>query len=161
MHREDAMTQEEMIARESIRQTITNYTIAGDNRNAALFNEQWADDALFEFSFPPLPSFKCQGIAEIHARSAAWTPLPDKDPTMHSATFIRHNLTTCHIELTGKDTAKAKTYFIVMTDIGPDHAGNYTDELVRKGDRWLFKYRRVDLVWRHPDSCFPPVKKKK
>ena len=63
-------------------------------------------------------------------------------------------------ELTGKDTAEAKTYFVVMTDIGPDHAGNYTDELVKKGDRWVFKYRRVDLVWRHPDSCFPPVKRK-
>ncbi len=155
------MTLEDMLARESIRETIANYTIAGDTRDAALFNEQWADDALFEFAFPPLPSFKCQGIAEIQARSATWTPFTkNTDPTMNSASFIRHNLTTCRIELTGKDTAKAKTYFIVITDIGPDHAGNYTDELVKKGDRWLFKYRRVDLVWRHPDSCFPAVKKK-
>ena len=153
------MTLNEAIARESIRQTITNYTIAGDNRDAALFNVLWAEDALFEFEFPPLPAFRCNGIAAIRTRSAAWTPLPDNDPTMRSATFIRHNLTTCHIELTGNDTANAKTYFIVTTDIGPDHAGNYIDKLVRQGECWLFAHRRVELVWRSPDSCFPPVKR--
>jgi ketosteroid isomerase-like protein len=150
---------DEVIARESIRQTIANYTIAGDNRDAALFNTLWTDDALFDFSFPSLPSFRCEGIDQIRARTAAWKQLPDPDPTLRSATFIRHNLTTCQIELTGKDTASAKTYFIVVTDVGPDHAGNYTDQLARRGDRWLFAHRRVDLVWRSPDSCFPPVKR--
>ena len=101
------MTLNEAIARENIRQTITNYTIAGDNRDAALFNVLWAEDALFEFEFPPLPPFRCNGIA----------------------------------------------------DIGPDHAGNYIDKLVRQGERWLFAHRRVELVWRSPDSCFPPVKR--
>lgn len=153
------MTLDEVIARESIRQTIANYTIAGDNRDAALFNTLWTDDALFDFSFPSLPSFRCEGIDQIRARTAAWKQLPDPDPTLRSATFIRHNLTTCQIELTGKDTASAKTYFIVVTDVGPDHAGNYTDQLARRGDRWLFAHRRVDLVWRSPDSCFPPVKR--
>jgi hypothetical protein len=153
------VTLDEVIARESIRETIANYTIAGDNRDAALFNTLWTDDALFDFSFPSLPSFRCEGIAQIRARTAAWKHLPDPDPTLRSATFIRHNLTTCQIELTGKDTASAKTYFIVMTDIGTDHAGNYTDKLARQGGRWLFAHRRVDLVWRSPDSCFPPVKR--
>jgi SnoaL-like domain len=153
------MTPDEVIARESIRETIANYTIAGDNRDAALFNAQWTEDALFEFEFPPLPAFRCEGIDQIRARSASWTPLPAKDPALRSATFIRHNLTTCRIELTSQNTANAKTYFIVITDIGLDHAGTYTDKLVRQGNRWLFAHRRVDLNWRSPESCFPPVKR--
>ena len=154
------MTMDETIAREAIRQTIASYTIAGDDRDPTLFDPLWADDAIFEFEgFPPLPSFRCQGIEEIHARSATWRPLPIVDPDLRSATFVRHNLTTSHIELTGPDTAKAKTYFLVVTDIGLDHAGNYVDELVRKGDRWVFAHRRIALVWRSPDGCFPPVKR--
>lgn len=154
------MTLDEVIAREAIRKTITSYTIAGDNRDPTLFDDLWADDAIFEFeAFDPLPGFSCQGIEDIHARSKTWRPLPIVDPELRSATFVRHNLTTCQIELTGPDTANAKTYFIVYTDIGADHAGNYTDKLVRKGDRWVFAHRKIALVWRSPDGCFPPVKK--
>jgi hypothetical protein len=154
------MTMDEFIAHEAIRQTIATYTIAGDNRDPTLFNDLWADDALFEFeAFPPLPGFRCQGAAEIRARSATWKPLPIEDPDLRSATFVRHNLTTCRIELTGPDTARAKTYFLVVTDIGPDHAGNYIDKLVRQGDRWVFAHRQIALVWRSPDGCFPPVKR--
>jgi len=86
------MTLNEAIARENIRQTITNYTIAGDNRDAALFNVLWAEDAIFEFEFPPLPSFRCNGIAAIRTRSAAWTPLQDNDPTMRSATWCSSSM---------------------------------------------------------------------
>lgn len=154
------MTMDEVIAREAIRQTIASYTIAGDNRDPTLFNPLWADDAVFEFeAFPPLPGFRCQGLGEIHARSATWRPLPIVDPQLRSATFVRHNLTTNHIELTGPDTAKAKTYFMVVTDIGLDHAGHYMDDLVRQGDRWVFAHRRIALVWRSADGCFPPVRR--
>jgi hypothetical protein len=154
------MTQDQFIARECIRQTITNYTIAGDSRNAELFSAQWTEDATFEFAdFPPLPSFRLVGLDAIRTRTTLWAKLPVDDPTLRSVSFVRHNITTCHIELTGKDTAAAKTYFIVMTDIGPDHAGNYSDSLVRRGERWLFAHRRIDLLWRSPNSCYPPVKR--
>ena len=154
------MTQDQFIARECIRQTITNYTIAGDSRNAELFSAQWTEDATFEFAdFPPLPSFRLVGLDAIRSRTTLWAKLPVDDPTLRSVSFVRHNITTCHIELTGKDTAAAKTYFIVMTDIGPDHAGNYSDSLVRRGERWLFAHRRIDLLWRSPNSCYPPVKR--
>ncbi len=153
------MTTDEVLAREGIRETIANYTIAGDNRDAALFDQQWTKDAVLEFlGFPPLPGFVCRGLAEIRARSAAWRPLPIVDPGLRSATFIRHNLTTCRIELITKARARAKTYFMVITDIGLDHAGNYTDELVREGERWLFRHREIALVWRSPHGCFPPVR---
>jgi hypothetical protein len=154
------MTSDEAIARECIRQTIAGYTVAADNRDPEMFNAQFADNAILEFpGFGPLPGFKNEGAAQIRERTAGWKKLPIDDPTLRSATFIRHNLTTCQITLTGKDTATAKTYFVVFTDIGPDHAGTYSDELVRHGDRWLLSHRRIALDWRSPDSIFPPVKK--
>ena len=155
------MTQDEVIARESIRQTITNYTIAGDIRDAALFSEQFAEHGTLEFAgFPPVPGFKCEGLEAIRRWTGAWGSLRNvDDPTLRSASFARHNLTTCHIELTGRDTATARTFFIVVTDIGPDHAGTYSDLLVRHDDRWLFARRRIVLDWRAPDSIYPAVKR--
>ncbi len=154
------MTLDQLLAREAIRKTIADYTIAGDARDPVLFNGLWAMDAVFEFDgYPPLPRFRCEGIAEIHARSATWKPMSESQPGMHAATFVRHNLTTCQIELTSSDTAGARSYFIVMTDIGPDHCGTYTDKFVRTDDGWLFAHRRIRLDWRSSDGCFPPVKR--
>lgn len=154
------MTLDDVIARESIRQTLAAYNAAGDGRIPELFHAQFADDAVLEFAgFSPLPGFRHEGIAAIRGMTAAWVKLPVDDPTLRGASFIRHNITTCNIELTGKDTATARTYFLVITDIGPDHAGVYADRLVRRGDRWLFAHRRITLDWRSPDSIFPPVKR--
>ena len=154
------MTLERLLAREAIRETITNYTAAGDSRNGDLFQAQFAGDATLEFAgFPPLPGFKHVGIEAIRGMTAAWTKLPLKDPAFRSASFIRHNLTTCHIQVTESDKASARTYFVVFTDIGPDHAGVYADDLVRRGERWQFSHRRITLDWRSPDSIFPPVRR--
>lgn len=153
------MTNDERIAIESIRLTITGYTIAGDSRNAEAYHPLFTEDAVLEFAgFPPVPGFRCEGRAEIRARVASWNPEPGKDPSLGLTRFIRHNLTTCQIDLTGPDTATARSYFIVFTEIGPDHMGTYDDDLVRQGDGWLFHHRRIALDWRSPDSLFPPLK---
>lgn len=152
------MTPEESIAIEAIRRTINSYTIAGDSRHREPFATLWADNALFEFDgFPPVPGFRSEGAKEIAARTASWNPDPAKDPSFAKTRFIRHNLTTSLIELTGQDTARAKTYFIVFTEIGQDHMGRYEDKLVRQNERWLFSHRRIALDWRAENSLFPPL----
>lgn len=154
------MTIEEMLAREGIRKTIHGYNAAGDARDGAAFAALFADDAVLEFAgYGPVPGFRSDGIAEIRARTASWSPVPGKDPSLTLASFIRHNLTTCRIDLTGPDSAAARTYFVVFTNIGPDHAGTYSDTLIRQGDDWLFQHRRIALDWRSPDSIFPPLPK--
>lgn len=153
------MTLEELLAREGVRKTIHAYSAAGDARDGDAFAALFAEDAVLEFAgFGPVPGFRSAGLAEIHARTASWSPVPGKDPSLTLASFIRHNLTTCRIELTGPDSATARTYFVVFTDIGPDHAGTYSDRLVRQGEDWLFAHRRIALDWRSPDSLFPPLK---
>ena len=152
------MTGDETSARESIRRTINAYTIAGDSRDGDAFHPLFAEDAILEFAgFPPAPAFRSEGREAIRARTATWSSVPGKDPSLSLTSFIRHNLTTCGIELTGPDTARARTYFIVFTEIGPDHMGTYSDELVRQGERWLFAHRRITLQWRSPESLFPPL----
>lgn len=152
------MTDDETPAREAIRRTIEAYTISADSRDAARFGTLWADDALFEFAgYDPLPGFRREGIEAIRAGTASWNPEPGKDPSLSRTCFIRHNLTTSEIELTGPNTARARTYFVVVTEIGPDHAGVYSDELVRKGEAWLFSRRSITLDWRSPNGLFPPV----
>ena len=153
------MTLDEVIARESIRDTIAAYTIAGDSRDADAFARLFSDDAILEFAgFPPLPGFRNEGRKAIRERISSWSSTPGEDPSMRNTSFIRHNLTTSRIALTGRDTARAKTYFVVFTDIGPDHAGTYSDELIREGERWLFAHRHVALHWRSPNSLFPALK---
>lgn len=152
------MTLEEMLAREGIRKTINGYNAAGDSRDGAAFAALFAKDAVLEFAgFGPVPGFRSEGLEAIRARTASWSPVPGKDPSLTLASFIRHNLTTCRIDLTGADTATARTYFVVFTDIGPDHAGTYSDSLIRQGEEWLFTHRRIALDWRSPDSIFPPL----
>ena len=153
------MTLDELIARESIRDTIAAYTIAGDSRDADAFVALFAKNAVLEFAgHPPLPGFRNEGREEIRQRISSWSSTPGKDPSMRDTSFIRHNLTTCRIALTGPDTARAQTYFVVFTDNGPDHAGTYSDDLVHQDDRWLFAHRRIALDWRSPDSLFPALK---
>jgi hypothetical protein len=154
------MTLEELLAREGVRKTIHGYTAAGDSRDGEGFARLFADDAVLEFAgFGPVPGFRSAGLAEIRARTASWSPVPGKDPSLSLASFIRHNLTSCRIDLTGPDSANARTYFVVFTDIGPDHAGTYDDKFIRRGEDWLFVHRRVALDWRSPESVFPPLPK--
>ncbi len=152
------MSPQESAAIAAIRRTINRYTIAGDSRDRGLFAGLWNENAVFEFDgFPPVPGFRTQGVEEIRARTASWSPQPGKDPSLSKTAFIRHNLTTCLIDLTGAETARAKTYFIVFTEIGQDHMGTYSDDFVRRGEEWLFSHRRIRLDWRADNSLFPPL----
>jgi SnoaL-like protein len=151
---------DDVIARESIRHTINSYTVTADCRDAEGFVALWAEDAIFEFAgFPPLPGFRNEGIEDFRRMVSSWSSTPGADPSRRRTSFVRHNLTTCRINLTGPDSARARTYFIVHTDIGPDHSGFYDDELVRQRERWLFAHRQVALDWRSPNSLFPPLER--
>lgn len=154
------MDRDETADCEAIRQTITGYTIAGDSRNAEAFHPLWAEDAVFEFAgYGPLPGFHRMGAEAIRAGTASWSNVPGKDPSLANTSFVRHNLTTMHVQPTGPETARARTYFLVFTDIGPDHSGMYDDELVKRHGRWVFAHRRITLNWRAEGSLFPALPK--
>ena len=58
--------------------------------------------------------------------------------------YMRHNVTTSHVEAVGEDEAQGDTYFLNVNDKGLDHWGRWHDRFIREADgRWLFASREV------------------
>ncbi len=149
------MTLDDLLAREAIRDTMAKYNLSGDSLRAEDFAACFTKDGVLESASEG--GFHFSGRAEILAWQWGWrenSPSPD---TPRGAKFVRHNLTTSRIELTGPDTATARTYWLVMTDAGPDHCGVYTDRFHKVGDDWLIAHRRVRTEWWAPGSHFLPA----
>jgi hypothetical protein len=150
-----AMTLDELLARESIRQTIVNYTMAGDRLREDDFVAVFTDDAVLESDgVPDSDTFRYEGSQAIRGWIGRWRSQPEGSPRTNQAKFVRHHLSTSQIELTGADTAKARTYWTAYTDIGPDHCGYYIDTFRKVADRWLIAHRRVRMDWRSAQSLF-------
>lgn len=146
------MTLEDLLAREAIRETMETYTMAGDRLQVDAFVACFTEDAVMESERVPADrTFRYQGRAEIRAWQQRW--LAGEGGT-HGASFVRHHLSTSQIELTGPETARARTYWVAWTDIGPDHAGYYLDSFRRQGDRWLIAHRRVRMDWEADNTLF-------
>ena len=144
------MTIEELLAREGVRHTLHSYNMAGDRARMDDFVAVFAEDAVFESD-----GFRCEGRQQIRDWFGGYGAKPVEGAAPKPRVkFLRHNLTTCVIEVTGPETATARTYFVVYTDIGPDHCGYYVDAFRKVGDRWLISHRKVRTDWRSPDTTF-------
>lgn len=126
----------ELLAREGVREAIVRYAHLVD---AGRFDELLAlftEDATLDAGERPVARGRGAIRAlfvETGARLGAtqWRP------------FIRHHLSNVDVEVEGPDTARARAYFLALTERGLDHWGRYQDRLVRVGGRWLFEHRRV------------------
>jgi ketosteroid isomerase-like protein len=148
------MTVDELIARECIRQTMANYTLAGDRLRGEDFIAVFTDDAVFETErVPEADAFRCEGREAIRAWIGRWRA-PAREASAQRASFIRHHLSTSQIELSGPQSATARTYWVAYSDIGPDHCGYYVDIFRKTGERWLIAHRKVRLDWRAPHSLY-------
>ena len=149
------MTLEDLLARESIRDTMARYTTAGDRLRIDEFVAVFTEDAILESEgVPEKDSFRYAGRDEIGQWISRWTRTPDAALRAHQARFVRHHLATSLIELTGPDEARARTYWTAYTDIGPDHGGYYLDIFRKTGGQWLIAHRRIRLDWQSPDTLF-------
>lgn len=149
------MTNDEMLAREAIRATLAKYNIAGDRLQIDDYVACFTDDGIMEVQHrDPNSALRYEGREAIRAWQSRWRDRTASDVPVHGASFVRHHLSTCHIELTGPDSASTRTYWVAWTDAGPDHAGMYLDEFRRVGEAWLIAHRRVREDWRSPHSLF-------
>ena len=141
----------ELSARELIRETVTRYAHLVDRGRidelALLFT---ADGTLEAGDLPPAEGREAirAFLAGTKSRLAAAGAQP----------LIRHHVSSLTIDVTGPEAATAASYFLVMTDRGPDHWGRYRDRLVRVGGRWLFQDRRARVDGRASHSRFMPVR---
>jgi hypothetical protein len=143
------MTLEDLLAREGVRKTLHAYNMAGDRLKMDDFLAVFAEDAVFESE-----GFHHVGRQQIGDWFTGYGKAPEAGPPKPRVKFLRHNLTTCLIEVTGPETATARTYFVAYTDIGPDHCGYYVDAFRKVGDDWLIAHRNVRTDWRSPDTIF-------
>jgi len=149
------VTLKELLARESIRKTIANYTLAGDRLRVDEFIAVFTEDAVLESEYvPEADAFHYEGREQIRSWLTRWSNPSGEDQTTHQASFVRHHLATCQIDITGAETARARTYWMAYTDIGQDHCGYYLDKFQKAGTEWLIAHRRVRMDWRSPDSLF-------
>lgn len=147
------MPLEQAVAREHIRDTMARYNIGGDRRDLAAFVGTFTEDAIYESAV-----FHCEGKAAIEAYLAANWSAKLAGPV---ARFRRHNLTTCQIDLTGPTTATARTYYFVVSDLGPDHSGFYVDQFRQEKGLWLIAHREVWMDWCSPHSLYVPQESKR
>lgn len=134
------------VDRDAIRDLLARYTYSGDRGRVADLAVCFAADGVLEF-----PGSRTQGpqaIADALGGGSA-----GRDPRL---TFVRHHITNPLIEVSG-DSATARSYFAVHSNIGLDHSGSYFDEIVRTGQGWRFARRRVLVDWQSPESLFRPM----
>ena len=158
------MTLDELLARESIRDTLATYNIFGDRVRVEEFLTAFTEDAVLEFGGERQgEKTRHEGREAIRGWMTDWTSPPPPAETKSTepapkphAMFVRHHIATSRIEFTGPETAEGRTYFAVYTPVGPDHAGVYIDRFRKCGDRWLIAYRQARTEWHASDSLFKP-----
>jgi hypothetical protein len=135
---------------EAIRHTMAAYNIAGDRMRLDELANTFAPHGVLE-----TPTARLEGreaiMAGLGRDRGADAPAPR---AQRGLTFVRHNLTTSLLDLTGEASAEGRSYFVVFTDIGPDHMGCYVDRLIKTDGRWVFEYRRVLIDWMSEQTLF-------
>ena len=128
----------ELVARETIRETLARYAQYADSGRFAELARLFTPDGVLEI----------HGGERLAGRDAICAFLEHtKRDRAAGATpaYIRHHVSSLVIELTSPHTALGRSYFLAITDRGPDHWGRYRDELVANGSAWLFAHRLVRL----------------
>ncbi len=149
------MTVDELIAREAIRDTMAKYNVSGDRLKVDDYAACFTEDGVIQSERAPGDYiFRYEGREAIRTWQRRWRDGKRGKDTAYGASFVRHHLGTCKIDLTGADTASARTYWVAWTDIGPDHNGVYIDDFRKIGDEWLIALRRVRRDWSSPNSLF-------
>ncbi len=135
----------ELMAREQIRELVASYAHLADGGRFDELVALFAEDGVLRAGDAP----------EAHGRDAIRRFLTGTGADLASTTrvpLIRHHVSNLRIELDGPERARGASYFLVVTERGPDHWGRYRDEYVRLGERWLFRYRRARIDGFAPGS---------
>jgi len=137
----------ELAAREAIRETVARYAHLVDRGRIDELVDLFVEDGVLEAGDRP-PAAGRAAIRELFLETGKRLASASARP------LIRHHVSNLTIDVTGPDDATAESYFLAMTDRGPDHWGRYRDRFVRRGSRWLFRHRRARTDGYAPGSVF-------
>jgi 3-phenylpropionate/cinnamic acid dioxygenase small subunit len=135
----------ELEAREQIRDAIARYAHCVDGGRFDDLVALFTPDGVLEVEDEPAHRGRDAIRAFVTATGrdlAAGTGAPR----------IRHHVSNVLIETESRDRARARCYFLAVTDHGADHWGRYLDDLVRTDDAWRFAHRRVRTDGAAPGS---------
>ncbi|MFI5507631.1 nuclear transport factor 2 family protein [Mycobacterium sp. NPDC051804] len=129
----------EINVRESVRQTLADYTAATDRFDLRGLAQCFGPDGILEFS---------GGVEPLKGRSAIESGLAsavtrEPDPDREVPTHVRHHVSSVRFESVARDRVEVSSYFAVHTDVGLDHWGRYRDVLIPADGRWLFARRQI------------------
>ncbi len=127
---------------------IADYLFAIDERDAELFRELWAEDAVYRLTRDAVGlGTPLHGREAIVAGFAAYFA---GEGEHQPGTFVRHHCTNLRIGVVdGEVTAKCGMMSILqqlvdgVIRIGPNRTGVYSDRLVREDGRWRFVERTL------------------
>jgi hypothetical protein len=128
----------ELGAREAIRQLMASYAHAADRGRFVELAELFVVDGVLEID----------GRAPLVGRDAIARMLVDVKGQLaatDATVFIRHHVSSVSIQVTSPHEARAVSYFLAITQRGPDHWGRYRDVLALDEETWRFTHRRVSV----------------
>jgi hypothetical protein len=127
----------ELAIRESVRQTLADYTAATDRNRLDDVGACFAPNGALTFTGgEPMvgPTSIVAGLKAQVSRFAE-NPVP--------LTHVRHHVSSMRFGSVSRDRVEVGSYFLALTGIGVDHWGRYRDVLVPVDDRWLFTSREA------------------
>jgi hypothetical protein len=142
------VTQDEALARESIRATLAAYNAAGDSGRVDEMVLTFLEEGLLE----TIDRRLLRGRDEI---AGYFRDLADGfSQTGGGPKLLRHHLTTSEITIEGPGQASGRAYVLVVTESGLDHSGLYLDRFERRDGRWLIAHRKLRVDWMVEGSAF-------
>ena len=127
----------ELAVRESVRQTLADYTAGTDHNRITDVTACFAPNGSLKFTGgEPMigPEAIVAGLGTQVDRFAAG-PVP--------LTHVRHHVSSVRFGAVARDRVEVSSYFLALTNIGIDHWGRYRDVLVPVDGRWLFGSREA------------------
>jgi hypothetical protein len=131
----------ELEIRESVRQTLADYTAATDRFDLRVLAACFAPEGVLEFTGGAEP---LTGPAAIETGLGAAMAI-EPNAGRKTPTLVRHHVSSIRFGSVARDRVEVSSYFAVLTDVGLDHWGRYRDVMVPLGGRWLFAHRRIKV----------------
>jgi 3-phenylpropionate/cinnamic acid dioxygenase small subunit len=135
----------ELAAREEIRDTIARYAHYVDGGRFDELVDLFVPDGVLEV----------EGESSHRGRDAIRAFVAGVGHDIAASTGvprIRHHVGNVLVELEGAERARARSYFLAVTNSGVDHWGRYRDQLVPSGGQWRFALRQVRTDGAAPGS---------
>jgi len=139
---------------EQIRATLARYTHAGDQGRLAVLAACFCEDGVLAIEGEPRiegrPAIEERLLSVVEQTRAGDTPRR-----------MRHHVSSIRIEAIAargrpdepaRPEAAVRSYFLVLTELGPDHWGSYRDRFRREADDWLIAERKVRVDGASPQS---------